>query len=308
MSDDLVSSIIKQHFGKEPLSAKRMSFGHSSSEVYDVTLPSYQVILKLNRDGKALEGIQKNLSMLTELGLPVSRVLYTDISHSRFPVAYVLLEKIPGTDLRYELESMTRSQMTTLAQQIVVFQRRVMSLPEGYGFGWTPVGQIAPFSTWVDIVQRDLENGKQILDLIGQSKFYRAIEVLAERFKNYFDEVRPVCFLDDITTKNVIVQHGQLSGLVDFDVVCYGDPLFWLALTQTAVVADIGSSGQFYVDELIRFWNPSSIEKRLIQFYSLLHGMDFVGFARRKNDLVTLKRLLEWMRAVAEQLESKSNQ
>jgi len=39
--------------------------------------------------------------------------------------------------------------------------------------------------------------------------------------------VPAICFLDDLTTKNVIVQDGVLQGVVDFDHVCYGDPLFW---------------------------------------------------------------------------------
>jgi aminoglycoside phosphotransferase (APT) family kinase protein len=296
MVDSFVNAIVKRHFGTEGLSAVRMSFGHSSSEVYEVVLPRHQVIVKLNHDANALEGIQKNLTILTELGLPVSSVLYLDMSCTQVPVAYVVLQKIPGRDLRYELETMTKAQMMTLAEQLVSFQRRVMSLPEGQGFGWVPVGEAAPFASWTDIVQRDWVRGREVLERSGQSQLYQHIEMLTRTLRDYFAEVRPVCFLDDITTKNVIMQNGQLSGLVDFDVVCYGDPLFWLALTQTAVISDIGSSGQFYVDELIRFWSLSGVEKRVIQFYSVLHGMDFVKFAARNNDTATCKRLLEWMK------------
>ncbi len=294
--DHGVMIIVKQHFGSEPIRVTRMSFGHSSSEVYDVVLPDRQVMLKLNKDAGALEGIQKNLATLAGLGLPVSRVLYTEMSRAHFPVAYVLLEKIPGTDLRYELSTMTKLQMTTLAEQLVTLQRRVMSLPQGQGFGWVPIGQVAPFVSWANIVQRDVKRGKEILEREGQSDLYNHIEVLAKEFNNYCAEVRPLCFLDDITTKNVIVQKGQLSGLVDVDTVCYGDPLFWLALTQTAVVADVGASGQFYVDELIRFWNADATEKQVIRFYTLLHAMDLVDFAVRNRDVAMRGRLLEWMK------------
>jgi aminoglycoside phosphotransferase (APT) family kinase protein len=288
-------AIIKRHFSSEPLSATRMSFGHSSSEVYDVVLPDRQVIVKLNREVNALEGVQKNLSTLTELGLPVSKIIYADMSWSQFPVAYVVLAKIPGRDLRYELDSMTKIQMTTLAEQLVTFQRRVMSLPQGRGFGWTPVDEVAPFASWAEVIERDLRRGKEILERESQDNLYKAIEMISEQFDDYVANVQPICFLDDITTKNVIVQNGELSGLVDFDVVCYGDPLFWLALTQTAVIADIGEAGQFYVDELIRFWNASSTEKDVIQFYTLLQAMNFIAFAVRTKDLEVYERLLEWM-------------
>jgi hypothetical protein len=47
----------------------------------------------------------------------------------------MLLEKIPGRDLRYELPTMSAAQMTHLAEQIVGFQRVVATLPPGNGFG-----------------------------------------------------------------------------------------------------------------------------------------------------------------------------
>jgi aminoglycoside phosphotransferase len=298
-----VNPIIKQHFGTELLTATRMSFGHSSSEVYDVVLPQRQVIVKLNREATALEGIQKNLTILAELGLPVSKVLYADMSCTQFPVAYVVLGKIPGRDLRYELDAMTKIQMTTLAEHLVTFQRRVLLLPRGRGFGWVPLGETAPFASWADIVQRDLRQGKEVLGRESLVNLHKSIEILSEQFDNYFANVQAVCFLDDITTKNVIVQNGELSGLVDFDTVCYGDPLFWLSLTQTAVAADVGASGQFYVDELLRFWNADATEKQVIQFYTLLHAMDFLALAVRTNDLALRERLLEWMNELILQMK-----
>ena len=39
------------------------------------------------------------------------------------------------------------------------------------------------------------------------------------------EAVPPLPFLDDLTTKNVLVDGGRLSGVVDVDVVCFGDPL-----------------------------------------------------------------------------------
>lgn len=46
-----------------------------------------------------------------------------------------------------------------------------------------------------------------------------------------------VPFLDDLTTKNVLVADGRLSGVVDVDVVCFGDPLTTPALTKVSLVA-----------------------------------------------------------------------
>ena len=43
--------------------------------------------------------------------------------------------------------------------------------------------------------------------------------------------------MDDTTTKNVIVTaEGQFSGIVDVDVLCFGDPRFVVALTAVALL------------------------------------------------------------------------
>ena len=50
------------------------------------------------------------------------------------------------------------------------------------------------------------------------------------------------------------MENSELQGPVDFDCVWYGDPLFWMALTGTAIVSDVGEAGRFYLQELKRFW------------------------------------------------------
>ena len=97
-----------------------------------------------------------------------------------------------------------------------------------------------------------------------------------DRSSARLDAIEPICFLDDLTTKNVIVHDGVLRGVVDFDVVCYGDPMYWLALTQVGVLFDVGAGGQFYVDELTRLWAPSSYELANLALYSALHAAEFL--------------------------------
>lgn len=48
----------------------------------------------------------------------------------------------------------------------------------------------------------------------------------------------------------MIVDKGVLQGAVDFDVVCYGDPLLQVGLTQTAVGFDLPEASMTYVDHL----------------------------------------------------------
>ena len=105
-----------------------------------------------------------------------------------------------------------------------------------------------------------------------------------QRFEAYFRAVPSTCFLDDITVKNVIIQHGELQGLVDFDCVCYGDPLYWLALTATGVVSDVGTRELFYVEELKRLWELTVEQEQIFALYSAAMSLDFI---RRFSEVET---------------------
>ena len=136
-------------------------------------------------------------------------------------------------------------------------------------------GRPAGFDSWTDVVGDKLARH---LDLLGD----RVTPSLAARFvarvaslRGYFAEVRPTPFLDDLTTKNVLVQNGQLQGIVDFDCIGYGDPLLWLGLTQTAVVAGHGPDARHYVRELCRLWPLRSENRPVLAFYSALFALDF---------------------------------
>lgn len=52
--------------------------------------------------------------------------------------------------------------------------------------------------------------------------------IIVMNFDSYTSEVKPTPFLDDTTTKNVIINDGKLSGIVDVDYVNFGDHLLTL--------------------------------------------------------------------------------
>ncbi len=295
----LVVRILTERFWSRPDNLEILTTGQSGSEVFAATLNGSQsrsVVVKVNHDPKVLAGLERNLLALAHLGLPVPAVLDSDLSLEQYPFAFVVLERIPGTDLRHELVSMTRAQMNTLATQIVDVQRRVATLELGDGFGWRPLGEIGAFSSWHAIVERDLETGIRRLETLRETNLITQIVDLGRPLGLYFSSVQPTCFLDDLTTKNVMVQHGELRGLVDFDVVCYGDALYWLALTRAAVIVDVGPSGQPYLDMLEQFWGVDDFGRQVLRLYTVIHIMDF---ARFETDSEKLERLLRIIRIQA---------
>ena len=270
-----VMRLVSDVLGVEPLGATHMDFGHRSV-TYEVALPDRLVMVRTNEQAEVFAGTARNMAILAGLGLPVPRVIASDLSKARYPFAYMILEKIPGRDLRYELPSMAPAQMTRVAAQIVGYQRRVATLLHGTGFGWVPIGERAPFASWQQLVQVGLDkhtSGGQNDEL---GKWERRAWGLAQSLEPYFRQVVPTCFLDDITTKNVIVQDGELQGMVDFDVVCYGDPLYMVGLTATAIISDVGPRELFYVEELCRCWGLTDQQRRVAAFYAASFALDFV--------------------------------
>jgi hypothetical protein len=277
-SDDVLA-LVRDVLGVTPLRAERQTFGHNSV-TFDVILPdgNSNVIVRTNV-GRV--GIPPGPSAICT-PWPASVCPFRRCSPPTCPSAAIRsptwsCPRSPARDLRYELGVMTEAQMTRLAEQIVGFQRTVMTaLPPGEGFGYVPIGECGPRASWWDLIR---PNPGSPLPLVGNPAFAdlarRVLRQLTRR-EAYLRAIPPTCFLDDITVKNVIVERGELRGLVDFDVVCYGDPLFWLSLTAVGIVCDVGMRELFYVDELCRCLNLSNDERQVFALYAAWIGLDFV--------------------------------
>src|SRR6185437_13594070 len=176
---------------------------------------------------------------LRQVGVPVPALLYADANPAGgFPV--MVLERLPGRDLAFEYSDMTAEQKRALAAAIVDIQRRVGTLPQASGFGFaTSYADAGLRANWLNVVLADLERSQRRIETAGVVDA-RHVERVGERVRaceSYLCAIEPQPFLDDLTTKNVLVYQGRLSGVVDTDCVCFGDPLFTVALTWMALLS-----------------------------------------------------------------------
>jgi len=102
-----------------------------------------------------------------------------------------------------------------------------------------------------------------------------AAEAAAERFADHLAQINPTPFLHDITTKNVIVHHGQLTGIVDVDDLCFGDSLLLIALIQMALLAH--GLDPAYVEEWLDIIGPDAQQRAALDLYTLQCCVDFMG-------------------------------
>jgi aminoglycoside phosphotransferase (APT) family kinase protein len=92
---------------------------------------------------------------------------------------------------------------------------------------------------------------------------------------NQLRAIPPTAFLDDTTTKNVIVHAGSLSGIVDTDVVCFGDPLFTLALTRLALLTH--AMDVSYADDWQALLALTPAQERALALYVAVFAVGFMS-------------------------------
>jgi aminoglycoside phosphotransferase (APT) family kinase protein len=298
ISDGQAADLVRTALGVQPLGVVRQGLTDSGNDVFRAVLPDRRAVaLRVSPHPAAFASTRRNLEVLRGLGLPVAEVLGaggTDTGGS-----FILLSWIPGRDLQIELARMSPEQMTRVAQAVTGCQKRVGTLPQGAGFGWSPIGGKAGAASWTEIfgapAPGPVATGATALDqLRGRLRAAR------EPVEPYLARVRPVCFLDDLTIKNVLVEGGTLQGIIDLDSVCYGDPLLAVGSTLTLIAAEVGEAGRFYGEELIRCWNPGPDELRAIRFYAALWSIGLLSAAGDPRRARTLESIADAMLRLAE--------
>jgi aminoglycoside phosphotransferase len=226
-----------------------------------------------NRD--YIAGGITNGSWLAEQGVPVARVIGGD---TEADLPWMAVEHLDGRDLGEVYADLSRPQKTALAREIVKIQQNVAELGEGEGFGYTHVaGELASFDRWDDVVDGIVQRSLGWLADTGLDAD-EEVELVRRRLDELrpaLRDIRPVPFLDDLTTKNVLVHQGRLSGIVDVDELCYGDRMLWVGLTRMALL-NAGHDVE-YVENLLDELGANGEDPARCDFYTGLYAFVFLS-------------------------------
>ncbi|WP_144140107.1 phosphotransferase family protein [Paraburkholderia sp. BCC1884] len=296
--DASIAQCIGDVLGERPLRLERQMFTHSGNAVYRAHLAGERSLaVRVSPEAQTFLHTRSNLAMLRGLGLPVQTVL----AQGATPAGgdFVVLDWLPGRDLFYVFGSLDASQTERIAQAVVASQCRVaqrLPVAGDGGFGWAAIGARAPHARWTEIF------GEPAPEALHAATLARADATPLERFRArlglvrasleaYFDTLRPVCFLDDLTIKNVLVEDGELRGLIDFDTVCYGDPLLVLGSTLAHIDTEVGVRGHPYAEALVRYWAPQGERLRATGFYASLWVIGLLSLAIEQGNATRVNSL-----------------
>ncbi len=261
--EELVKQIYVCHFGVAPQTVERCAVGQGNY-VYAVKDEKSAYIMRLSPKRDAYEETVYWLERLSALDIPIPRVLGRG-RHEGF--SYLILTYFEGADLGEAYPMLASAEKRQIAVELVAIQKKVALLPieTDSGFSW-----VQTLHALLDRARtRILQNG-----YFDVEKVDRLRDEL-QKSEAYFAAIKPTPYLNDISTKNLLICHGKISGIVDIDEMGLGDPLDYVALTYMALL-NYGYDTD-YVEFVLDEMKLRAEEKRAFLFYVLLYCVDFMG-------------------------------
>jgi aminoglycoside phosphotransferase len=168
-------------------------------------------------------------------GVPLPKILAEDV-RGEFP--WLLMERLPGTDLGARIAGLSDLQLDRIAAGVARAQAITGATGSAGRYGYAARPEHAPHTKWAQVLDANLARSRQRMARAGL--FDVALVDIAQdalaALRDEIDQIAPTPFLHDTTTKNVIVKaDGDISGIVDVDDLCFGDPRYPAALTLAAL-------------------------------------------------------------------------
>jgi len=239
-----------------------------------------EAVIRLNRPGAGaiFAGAVAWNRLLRPLGVPLPALIAHDAAPAGDEYPYMLLERLPGRDLGAVYQTLRAEQRRVLAGQIAAIGELVGALPPGSGYGYArSYDDPQLHHNWMALLRASLHRSRARIVAAGVADpgYADRVEVRLERHHAYLDAVAPTPFLDDTTTKNVLIADGALSGIVDVDYLCFGDRLLTVALTRMSLLA------RGWVTDYIEHWCAAlalpAAPRPILDLYTAICAVGFLA-------------------------------
>lgn len=232
--------------------------------VFIVFTATEKFVLRCSKDEDAYKISVYWLNKLSVCEIPIPTVLSYGKCRG---YSYLILSYIPGDDIGNVYYKLNDSEKKQIAKEVVVIQRKVSKIDIRTDAGWT----------WNGFVDEMLNRAEE---RIKRNRYFdvnkvNLVKKVRQEMKEYLDNIKPIPYLDDISTKNLLIYDGKLSGVIDIDWIGLGDVLTFVAMTKVALLnVDLETT---YIDYLLDEIHPNMIEYKAFIFYCLIFCVDFMG-------------------------------
>lgn len=255
--------IFENNTKKSVIQIERCGIG-IANYVFIVSTESEKFILRCSKDENAYKDTVYWLNKLSECEIPIPIVLSEGKYKDYF---YLILSYIRGDDIGNVYCKLKDSEKKQIAKDVVEIQRKVSRLDVRVDVAWT-------WNCFVDEMLNRAEERIKRKNYFDVNKIY-IIKKLQQEIRGYLNTVQPTPYLDDISTKNLLIYEGKVSGIIDIDWTGFGDMLTFVAMTKVALLnMDLDTK---YIDYLLVEIHPNITEYKAFLFYCLIYCVDFMG-------------------------------
>lgn len=284
-SKQIASSVVKSMTGEEVISTSRMVTGDQNF-VFAVTTADSEYVIRMTDEGHKQKFVaaiywQKKL---IPLGVPLAEFIQTDLEGKYSPFPALLMKRLQGDDLVNVYPNLTNDDKKNLAREIIKIQALVTALPEGPGFGITDSYEHAhEFKTWYEFLMQRLQliEAKVKNNNVFDPKKVSNVIAIAKNMADDLKTIPATPFLWDASERNVLIHNGRIAGIVDVDELCFGDPLFVIALTSTSL--ELEKQDTVYTDYWAELLDLDQKALMRLAFYKLFYAAAFM----RKHSIQT---------------------
>lgn len=264
MNSEIISMLFEKHLHKYPQRITRCAVG-IGNRVYVVECDIEKYIFRCSTEDNAYEATIHWLTELSVLDIPIPKILF----HGRYEdYCYLVLNFIEGEDIGLVYSNLTKDEKKKIAKEVMEIQRKVSCLQiKRKDDDWS----------WSCELNELLDRSDYRINQNGyfDSKKVKQLKDTMYLLEEYFSNIKPVAYLDDISTKNLLIHKGRVSGVIDIDWMGEGDNLTFIAMTYIALMnMDCETD---YVEYLLEEHGCTASEKKAFLFYSLMFCVDFMG-------------------------------
>jgi fructosamine-3-kinase len=282
---DIASAVVTSMTNEKVLSSIRMKTGEQYY-VFDIKTTESEYVIRmtdLNHKNNFISAIYWQ-EKLIPLGVPLAKFMRSDLDgkYSQYPA--LLMPRLQGTDLCNIYSNFTDLDKKNLAKEIAEIQSLTNQLPDGAGCGISASYEQKPENnSWYDFLVNRLFLFRDIIKQNGVFSEHDVNKVIsiAKCMEDDLHSIRARPFLWDASERNVIVHNGKITGIVDVDDICFGDPLFVIALTHVAL--EMEGHDTLYADYWAEELHLDKNAQHRLEFYRLFYAVVFM----RKHSMRT---------------------
>jgi aminoglycoside phosphotransferase (APT) family kinase protein len=221
-------AIAEREFGEEPDSVDEIAEGLKQETFrLNYTDDSYvlQLSNKIGRDENGLERNVKAFQLLKDSEIPVPDLITPELNRyndNSDEWKYYICECLDGKSLESQMTPELTEKSGKILAKIHNFQNYNESgwlLPEENVFSVVPFDE-GSFKQYV------LENWQESIETFEEEGWDELVDKSRSFYDSYADrltdKIQPVFCQDDFSTQNIMVDDGEITGIIDFDMAHSG--------------------------------------------------------------------------------------